>query len=158
MAFNPMDPGQDWNSYIGSIWESIFRELNLPKKEKIAEIAPGSINKIGRGLSSYHFGGAIYIVEPNKQSLDTITSEYEPLFGKSSTIPIQKPVGEATASLPPLAAVLSNHPFDDMIVGESLDGPAMFDDLLTIIMRAHPSGKQGLTGPGSNPSLANSQR
>jgi hypothetical protein len=114
----------DWNGYIGSIWTDIFSDINLKKDGTIIEIAPGNINKIGRGLKEYGFIGTIYLVEPNKKSLDILSEEYEKQFSKNNIIPIQKNLREAISDITSITecdAILANHPLDDMIIGYFLD-------------------------------------
>ena len=117
---NVMNNASRWNAYIGSIWEDIFRKINLKKTGSIIEVAPGSINKIGLGLKNYGFNGKVYIIEPNKKSLDTITNNYKQLLSQSNIIPIRKPLSDITNNDVPLTscdALVSNHPLDDMIIG-----------------------------------------
>jgi len=110
-----------WNQYIGNIWCEVFTIANFPKKGTLIEIAPGSVNKIGEGLSQYEFEGKLYIIEPNPSALESITEKYQKQLTRTQIIPIQKTLKDAIKYLPKCDAIISNHPLDDMIIGESLN-------------------------------------
>jgi len=126
---------ENWNQYIGSIWREIFKEIQFPKKGKIIEIAPGYMNKIGVGLQQYGYKGTIYIIEPNKKSLDTITEKYNQLEF-NNVISIQSTLDKAIPSLPECDAIVSNHPLDDIIIGKFLDKNS-FDKLFDNHYESH---------------------
>ena len=122
-------PGQNkWNSFIGNIWQDIFLQSGLKRQGTLIEIAPGSVNKIGSGLSNYGFNGVLYLVEPNLKSLNSIAEQYRQMLS-AKIIPINATLKEAIPSLPKkVNSIISNHPLDDMIIGKYLDEPE-FDDL-----------------------------
>jgi len=116
-----MNKNKNWNEYIGSIWFNMLCEVSLNKVGTVIEIAPGNVSKIGRGLAQYNFKGTLYIVEPNYHSLGEIIEQYQELLSEVTLIPVNKTLREAINLLPRNSdIVLSNHPLDDMIIGDIL--------------------------------------
>jgi len=122
----------DWNRVIGSIWHNVLLSLEVPRDGVIVEIAPGNVNKIGHGLSDYHFQGTIYLVEPNANVLTSITKQYQRCMPSVNVFPLAMTLEQVISHLPQRAdAVITNHPLDDMIIGKSLDDTSFksyFDD------------------------------
>jgi len=110
----------EWNAYIGSIWANILRQTEIPKKGTLIEVAPGEVNKIGRGLENYGFNGMVYLIEPNSQAIQRIKQSYSQSLN-AKIIPIQATLEQSISELPAkVDAILSNHPLDDMIIGKAL--------------------------------------
>jgi len=109
-----------WNHFMGAIWKEIFSNYNLKKDGTVIEIAPGSINKIGWGLSAYKFNGKLYIIEPDIHSIKSIVRQYKKIL-KSEIKPVALSLDKAIQTLPKkVNAILANHPLDDMISGKLL--------------------------------------
>lgn len=109
-----------WNHFMGAIWKDIFSKYGMKKDATVIEVAPGSINKIGWGLSEYKFNGEVYIVEPDMHSLKSITKQYKEIL-KGKVKPVGLPLDKVIPALPKkVNAILANHPLDDMIGGKLL--------------------------------------
>jgi hypothetical protein len=117
-----LDILKNWDKYLGSIWANIILKSDIPLDGTILEIAPGTAEKIGRGLQAIGFKGKLYVVEPEAHSLNEITSKYRQHIPGCSVIPVCKTLQECLSQLPRnIDAVIANHPLDDMILGNSLD-------------------------------------
>lgn len=128
VELNGPEEASNWNAFIGNIWNSIFEYYKLDKQGKLIEIAPGSVNKVGNGLTKYGFEGNLFVVEPNLKSLVEISDKYkEDLNAKVN--PISLSLRDSIPILPiKTNAIVANHPLDDMIIGKFLSKEA-FDDL-----------------------------
>jgi hypothetical protein len=120
-----------WNEHIGSIWFNMLSQVPLNKEGIAIEIAPGNVSKIGRGLAQYGFKGTLYIIEPNYFSLGEIIGQYQELLPSVNLMPVNRTLRAAVNLLPKNPdIVLSNHPLDDMIIGDILTTPE-FDKFFT---------------------------
>ncbi len=110
---------ENWDKYVGSIWESIFQDLSLDNNGKLVEIAPGKEEKVGYGLASYDFKGRLYLIEPDLVAMNIIYGKYKKLMQETTIIPVPYVLGETLSILPnKVDAIIANHPLDDMIMGK----------------------------------------
>lgn len=115
--------GDPWISRLSEGWKMIFKQGKLNPFGTVVEVAPGDVPKIGTALSAYGFCGTLYVVEPEPNALKKITSIYRMLLRDARIIPLNCVLEEAIHFLPAETdALLANHPLDDMIVGEVLQG------------------------------------
>lgn len=112
---------KQWNNTVGKIWRDLISQTHLPPNGVIVEIAPGAVPKVGLGLSQINFHGKLFIVEPERKSAKHILSAYRELLPFADIILINQRLDDAIDILPTdINLVVSNHPLDDMIAGESL--------------------------------------
>lgn len=112
-----------WISRLAEGWNLIFKQGQLNRLGTVVEVAPGDVAKIGTALSHYGFQGTLYVVEPEPRALKKITSLYRALLREANVIPLPHALEDAVHFLPvKIDALLANHPLDDMIVGEVLQG------------------------------------
>lgn len=110
---------EHWNNYIGNIWKNVFSYTKMNKK-CIIEIAPGEMNKVGKGLQLYDFHGEFYVVEPNQIALKKIKSQCKKI-GISKIKGISRVLEKSIDKLPKKpSAIVANHILDDLLLGSIL--------------------------------------
>jgi hypothetical protein len=110
-----------WNKYLGQVWFDILKSKLPSKIDTIIEIAPGTNPKIGHALAKMLFSGTLYIVDPDKNYINSITKQYNSLIPNCTVIAIPKTMLDAIPDLPKKADLLiSNHPLDDMLLNTFL--------------------------------------
>lgn len=118
----------DWNNHIGRIWEDLFISVSLPLDGVVVEVAPGDVPKVGIGLANIKFHGTLIIIEPEKESARKIAASYKKLLPHAQLIVLDSKLDDVVSNLPKnVDLIASNHPLDDMIVGEYL-GSSAFQD------------------------------
>lgn len=91
----------------------------------MVEIAAGEVPKIGIGLAGINFRGTLILVEPEHNSAVKIYSQYRKLLPNANLTVLEFKLDDAMKLLPSsIDLVASNHPLDDMIVGEFLEDSA----------------------------------
>ncbi len=120
----------NWNKHIGQIWEDLFLSVSLPLNGVVIEVAPGDVPKVGIGLTNINFHGTLIIIEPEKESAKKISALYKKLLPKAQLIVMDSKLDDVINRLPKnVDLIASNHPLDDMLVGEYL-GSSAFQDFL----------------------------
>ncbi|MBK9041421.1 MAG: hypothetical protein IPL83_20075 [Bdellovibrionales bacterium] len=118
----------NWNKHIGQIWEDLFLSVSLPLNGVVIEVAPGDVPKVGIGLTNINFHGTLIIIEPEKESAKKISALYKKLLPKAQLIVMDSKLDDVINKLPKnVDLIASNHPLDDMLVGEYL-GSSAFQD------------------------------
>jgi len=113
---------EQYNDKLGTIWCDIFKSINLSKDGKVLEFASGSVPKIGLGLAKYGFKGTVHVLEPERQSLIDVTKAYRELLPNALIIGQSIKINDMEYNyFNNMDAIVSNHPLDDMIIGEYLE-------------------------------------
>jgi len=106
-----------WDSYMGNLWGSLLRFMNIGIDEAVIEVAPGASVKIALALSAIGFRGRLYVVDRVQSVLLQVEQNYRQLLPYAKITFISKSLGQSLDELPRNpACVLSNHPLDDMIL------------------------------------------
>ncbi len=102
---------------VGAIWARLLVNHAVPALGAVIEVGPGFQDKIGRGLAERHFGGTLYVVEPNSAARAWVSARYARLLPRATIVPIADALGEAIRQVPPYAdAMLMNHVLDDLML------------------------------------------
>lgn len=119
-----------WNKYLAHVWYNFIYYAEIKETDTIIEIAPGTAPKIAMALQKMSFKGSVYLVEPYKKALQTITSVYQHCLPHANIIPVEATLLESLNQLPKAPNLLvSHHPIDDMIIATQIanDWDSYFD-------------------------------
>lgn len=106
---------------ISDLWFDLLKKVLATKKEVIVEVAPGYKSKIGLALAKMNFKGTIHVIEPNESALKFIVEDYSKIMPFAKIIGHNKMLHEFLFSdIPEKFILLSNHPFDDMILSSCI--------------------------------------
>lgn len=110
-----------WNKYLAHIWYNFIYYAEIKETGTIIEIAPGTSPKIAMALQKMSFKGSVYLVEPYKKALQTITSIYQQCLPHANIIPVEATLFDSLHQLPKNPKLLvSHHPIDDMIIASQI--------------------------------------
>lgn len=111
-----------WDGYMGQVWASFLAPMALSPQDAVIEVAAGGSTKIARALKEIEFKGTLYLVDPATQTLTNIIKMYRDLLPGVNIIGVPQTLLAASPKLPrDIAALVSNHPFDDMILAHASD-------------------------------------
>lgn len=111
---------EDRTQFRAEHWLGVIREAGLSPESSILEIGPGESEKIGRALQMHNFRGTVYILEPSSLLGPRIADRYREILPHAEVRLLSLTVRELIEKkdMPHIDAVLSNHPLDDLILGE----------------------------------------
>lgn len=132
-----------YENYMAEIWYDFLLHYDLQTTDTIVEIAPGASSKIGLALQKAAFRGTIYLVDPLKEALESLTEKYQNYMPDAIIYPCYEKLENALRVLPERPDfILANHPFDDMLLA-SISGEVT-SDLFNSMTKKHQSAARTL--------------
>lgn len=131
-----------WDRYVSEIWTRLFIYNGIDKKGTIVKFAPGNSMKIGLALEKIGFEGTLYLVDPLREVLNSVSEKYKAILPKATIIPLYGTV--ESVSIPHRAdLILAHHPLDDMLLAAVAS--MMVPDLFDSMSKEHESARNRVT-------------